>query len=334
MGKRGEPVLVDDERSATRRLSNIRPHEVSLVDTAANGRQFLIVKRKGDDMKPKDKSLFANVVKTRKPAAEEADGNAAGGTPDPAAAAAPAATEVVAEPTMIQKFVDIFKGIKATAEEKKIDISKSVADEQFMMFTAMADALDWLTDTVKMISGDLKTFVESGGSTGFMGEPVVKSLGGAEAAKMVLEEGMTDEMFEKLLVLVNKKGAKMKGARLEKFRGLVSGLQELLKDLDVSQEAVVDKGAAAPAAEPVPAAAPAGLSAEDVKALAATEIKKALDGQKADHDKVVKSLTDRLAKVEAAPVAPSGEGSNTTEEPAVTTTNKNNQKKSIFAGVL
>jgi hypothetical protein len=177
------------------------------------------------------------------------------------------------------------------------------------------------------MSSDLKSFVESGGATGFMGEPVMKSLGGPDAAKMILEEGMTDEQFATLLSLVEKKGAKMKGARLEKLRGLVKGLSELLKEVDAS--ITKSEPAADPAAAATAAAAPASLSEEKANEL----ISKALAAQKTEHEGVVKSLQDRIAKLEAAPVAPGGEGSNTTEEPAAAV-NKNQGKKSLWAGVL
>ena len=303
-------------------------------------------------MKPKDKSLFANVLKTNTKPVAKAEGSEGEGAADPAAtppaegatpaapaqtvqktegvqppaaaaaAAAPAEQPPAAQPTtVVEKLASIFKSLKKNADDNKVEIKKAVADEQFMMFMAMADALDWLTDTVKMISSDLKSFVDSGGKTGFMGEEVVKSLGGAEAAKMIVEEGMTDEMFEKLLVVVQKKGAKMKTARLEKFRGLVSGLQELLKDLEGEAPAPV-------------ATVEKSMKVEDVKAVVTEEVTKALAAQKTENEKVIKSLTDKIAKLEAAPVAPAGEGTDTTEEPVVTTNKSNQGKKSLWAGVI
>ena len=288
--------------------------------------------------KRNDKHLFATVVGT--PAGSQPVAKSEGSAPaadpagatttDPAASAsaAPAAAAATAEPTTtVEKFVDIMKGIKKSAEEKKVDISKAVAAEQFDMFQAMSDFLDFAMMNVSAISSDLKAFVESGGATGFMGEPVMKSLGGEEAAKMILEEGMSDEQFEKLLGIVEKKGAKMKGARLDKFKTLVKGLQDLLKDLETSvtkSEPAATTAAAAPAAAPV-----TGLTKEDLDAA----ISKALGAQKTEHDNVVKGLQDRIAKLETQPAAPAGEGSNATEEPAAAV-NKNQGKKSLWSGVL
>lgn len=316
--------IIDDERSAVRRLSHIRPHEVSLVDTAANGRQFLIIKRKGDDMAKKDEGLFKNVVGASATAAgAKPDGAAAGTATTEGTAAAAATTEAT-----VTKRAEIFKGLKAKATEKKVDIAKAVAPEQFDMFGLMADVMDSFSFNLDLMADDLKAFVESGGTTGFMGEAITKSLGGPEAAKMILEEGMSDGMFGSLLALVAKKGAKMKGARLEKLKTLVVDLQDLLKDLEPVTKAAPVAAAAAVVVTPV--AEP--LSEAKVQELVNGAVTKSRDSMKTEHDAVVKGLQDQITKLAAAPVAPAGEGANGTEEPVVT--NKNQGKKSLWANVL
>lgn len=55
-----------DDKDAKQRLSNIRTHEVSLVDEAANNEEFLIVKRKGGvgnlKLSKKDVDLFKTTI--------------------------------------------------------------------------------------------------------------------------------------------------------------------------------------------------------------------------------------------------------------------------------
>ena len=113
----------------------------------------------------------------------------------------------------------------------------------------------------------------------------------------------------------------MKGARLDKFRSLVKGLEDLLTEVDAN----VSK--AAPAAEVT------AVSEDKVNELVNAAVTKVRGEMKTDHDSIVKGLQDRITKLEAAPVAPAGEGSNATEEPDAVV-NKNQGTKSLWAGVL
>lgn len=299
--------LSDSPDEAERRLDNIRPREVSLVDAAANGRSFLVVKRR-DNMKPKpkDQSLFKGVVAGEKP--EEtvvADPPAA--QPE-GAAAAPAA---VVEKGEFEKLAD--------ATLNAIPIAKALVMEQKDMFMAMSDALMSFAMGMDMIRMDLMSFMNTDGKTGFMGTEVVKS-----ALKVEFPEASDAEIVEKA-------GKKMKKDRLMKLKELHASLDSLIKELDDEQsnenvtkggtvnnqgkgkndqetQKSADGAAAAPAtpATPVvetPAAVAAPLTAEQVGEIVTKAV-----------DKAVAPLKTEIEALKNAPAAPAGESTDSTEE--------------------
>lgn len=314
-------AVSNDPTEAKRRLSNIRPREVSLVDSAANGRQFLIVKRSGD-MKKKDKTLFKGAEGTTEDPSKTKEA-------DPAAA--PAAKE--GEPAAPEAVVE--KGEFQLVAEKTLEgipVVKALAMEQKGMFMAMSDALMSIAMSLDFIRMDLMSFNNSDGKTGFMGEEVVKAL------KAENPEASEAELVEKA-------GRKMKKDRLSKLKGIVGSLESLIKELDdeqVQKGGNVDKkneekkdqetqkstegapaatatpekkeGEAAPAA----AAASSGLTIEDVqKAVSAA----------------VEPLKKEIETLKNAPAAPAGEGAESTEDMA-TNKSKGGKQESIFKGVI
>lgn len=332
----------DGTRNARRRFVKITAKEVSMVDEGANGREFLVVKAAGnteDGMggkADKDKGLMK------------------GG--------ADAGELTVSKATDIVKLIDA-EVTKCVTLGTTVEVAKNVAPEQFGMFAAMADALDFCMRTMNAVRNDLVLFVQSGGTTGFMGEKVVKST----TVEDKLAEAR-DEMTEKVAKAVaasfavdveaHKRGKKMAKSRLAKLKDACMALTDLVKELDdepVSKEAPVTTTAAAPAAPAAPAAAttqqaaPAVTTAEAAPAAAApaattsapaaqVDVQKAVEqavsgvgaAVEAAVAKAVKPLEDRLAKLESAPGKPAAEGANGTEEPAA----KAAGKKSLFAGVL
>jgi len=227
----------DDPSTASRRLDNIRTREVSLVDEGANGKEFLIVKNKGEGMgkkTEKDKTLFKNDSPASQPVAEPA--STPEGTPAPEATPAdPAPAEPVASSEIAEPEVSIEKGEFSKSAEnvlQEIPVAKALAMPQKEMFLAMSDALMQFSFGMDMIRADLMTFASSDGNTGFMGEEIMKSL------KAQFKDGAEKDFP----VFVEKAGKKMKSARLDKLKGILSSLETLIKELDESQDSEVSKG--------------------------------------------------------------------------------------------
>lgn len=345
--------LSDSPAEAERRLDNIRPREVSLVDSAANGRSFLIVKRR-DDMKPKpkDKSLFKGVVSGGKegegeqdpaaaPAADPAQDPAAtpaaeGGKEGEAPAADPAASEVPVEKGEFTKL--------AETSLSSIPVAKALVMEQKDMFMAMSDALMSFAMGMDMIRMDLMSFMNSDGKTGFMGTEVVKA-----ALKKEFPEASESELVEKA-------GKKMKKDRLMKLKELATGLDSLIKELDDEQQKgnenvtkggtvnnqgkgkndqetnkSADGAAAAPATPATPASetpaaqqAAGALTAEQVGEIVTKAV-----------DKAVAPLKTEIEALKNAPAEPAGEGAEGTEEPVNKGADgKGGKTESIFKGVI
>lgn len=300
---------------AKRRLSNIRPREVSLVDAAANGHKFLIVKRAEDGGAMKETEIFK-------------DGKA---TTTPAPGAAPAATPPApAKPglfsTELQKFLDKHGTIK---------ISKGLHMESMTMLMAMTDVLQGMGMSMDMIAQDMQAFIESGGETTFGGQRVMKSEG-------IEDDGIPDALMDTMVALIAKKGRKMKGARMEKLKGILQSLEKLVNELDepseggtaVSKEAATNKGAettpeagstsvntnppvAAAAAVTPAAVAPAPTTEDVAKAVGpAVEaaVAKALGTVLEPVTKKLDGIEARLTKLEGAPAAPASEPAGGTED--------------------
>lgn len=302
--------LSESPDEATRRLSNIRPREVSLVDSAANGRSFLVVKRSGDmKPKPKDQSILKG-----------ASGN--GGEANPAAAAQPAvAAQPPAEPAATPVAVE--KGAFQKMADKileSVPVAKALALEQKDMFMAMSDALMSFCMGMDMIAADLMSFMSTDGKTGFMGQEVVKSL------KAEFPEASEAELVEKA-------GKKMKKDRLMKLKELHASLDSLIKELDDEQTGnenvtkggtvntkakandqetnkSADGAAAAPATtantsseQPAAQQAAGGLTAEAVSEIVEKAVAKATD-----------PLKKEIEALKNAPAEPAGEGAQGTED--------------------
>ena len=327
---------------ATRRLDNIQTREVSLVDAAANGRQFLIVKRAG--------------------AQKEADKNIFKGQTDETQS--PPATPATEELLPVVKG-DFGKLADKVLEKVKIPVGKSLAMPQKDMFFAMADALSSFCMGMDMITSDLMSFVGSDGKTGFMGTEVVKSALAKEFPEATEAE------------LVEKAGKKMKRDRWMKMKKLHDELGNLVSELADENEKDVTKGgtdmntqtapagtpaapaAAAPAAPAAQVTQPAAAVSKDAGAAApaATETPAAqpaaapaaqpvaqAQGATAEQvaeivNKAIAPLKQEIETLKNAPAAPAGEGADGTED---VTKAANGQpaaggsasKASIFKGVL
>lgn len=186
-------------KNAKRRFIKWKTREMSLVDDAANGRRFLVVKRK-DSMKKNNK-----VLKTQTESNVESD-----------------VIEVV-------KFTDIsdeIRDLMRNASKFDVDVKKSLQPEQFDMFFAMALALDQFSSGMAMIRNDLFSFIESNGTTGFGGQPV-----GENVAKR-LTECMDNTITSVVDILVEKRGKKMKGERMSMLKGIHKQLTDLITQLD------------------------------------------------------------------------------------------------------
>lgn len=326
----GEPVA-NTPAKATRRLDDIQTREVSLVDQAANGRTFLVVKRAGAQ-KDADKNILKGQTGDSQPATTPA--SAAEQTPE---------------------LLPVEKGVFGKAAESilnKIPVAKSLAWPQKEMFFAMADALTSFTMGMDMISSDIMAFMNSDGKTGFMGVDVVKSALAKEFPQASEAE------------LIEKAGKKMKKDRWMKMKKVHDDLGALLKELNdeenetnvtkggtdmktqtapagtpaapaaaapaATQEATVTKEA--PAAEATPAAAqpaapaaPAaqGLTAEQVTEIVTKSVKAAVD-----------PLVKEIETLKGAPAAPAGESVNGTEEVNKSANGQPGKKESIFKGLL
>lgn len=281
-------VLSTDPKTAKRRLSNIRPREVSLVDSPANGREFLLIKRK-DAMNLKEKALYKN----------EAGGN--GGQPETPTTTAPVTPKPVTPPIVETKPPEtpVAKSFQDQATEvlDGVSVTKALHMESKEMFLAMASALQSMGGAMDLIKTDLQTFIESEGNSGFGGKAIAKAEG--------LEDGISDGTFTTLLDVVEKKGRRMKGARLAKLKSLVGGLTQLLSELEGE----------APTTKTVTPPAKPGEAPE------VSEISKAVV-------KALEPLEKRLNKLEGAPVAPAG------QEPDGGTPPEDGKNKSVFKGVL
>ena len=334
----GAPLSTTPDK-AVRRLDNIQTREVSLVDNAANGRQFLIVKRAGAQ-KEADKNILKGQDDTSQPTS--------------ATPAAPAAQS--------EELLPIVKGDFSKLSEKileKVPVAKTLAWPQKDMFFAMADALSSFCMGMDMITADIMSFANSDGKTGFMGVEVVKAAIKKENPDMPEAE------------LVEKAGKKMKKDRWMKLKKMQDELAALVNELadENENETDVTKGgtmntktentqgqpaapaAAAPAAQPTapvakeapaaseaPAAQPApaaaapvaqaqGVTAEQVAEIVTKSVKAA-----------VEPLQKEIETLKNAPAAPAGEGADGTED-VTKSANGGGQapaskKESIFKGVL
>jgi hypothetical protein len=334
--------ISEDLTGAKRRLTDIRPREVSLVDSPANGRKFLIVKRK--DGMDKDKLLFKDEDGKK---SEETNPSTESNTTPPKAE--------VTQPEGGDQKTEITKGDFTKAIEKDLEgvsIAKALMSEQKDMFFAMSDALMSFAMGMDMIRSDLMSFADSDGSTGFAGEKVAK------AAEGLLEDGMSDATFGKLVALIEKKGRKMKGDRLAKLKGVLEGLSALV--LELEEDAMDEKKkddvkkeegqAAAPEAKPEEAkeeakpaegeakeeAKPEAEEAKPAEGEAKEEAKPAEEGSEVAKiveeavKKAVKPLEDRLQKLEGTPAAPAAEQGEGTED----VSKSEDKDESLFAGVL
>jgi len=340
----GAPVSQTPDE-ATRRLENIRPREVSLVDQAANGRSFLVVKRR-QQLQSKNASIFkeANQPTETTPASAATETPAVKEAPaqEPAAAAAPAVTETpaaapaVETPVVVEKgeFQKIVEGVLGN-----ISVAKSLAFAQKDMFAAMSEALLGMAISMDMIRADLNAFSDSDGKTGFAGIEVMKA-----ALKTEFPEASEAELTEKA-------GRKMKKDRLMKLKQLHGDLDSLIKELD--QDTEVSKGgtvktqpaqaqqetnkaagatqeAAAPAA--APAAAQAASEQPAAAPVAAAEQSIPLSQVEALVAKAVKPLQDEITALKAQPAAPASEPAQGSED--VVTNKGAGEKVSLFKGII
>lgn len=301
--------LANTPKMAERRLDNIRPREVSLVDSAANGRSFLIVKRR-DDMKPKpkDESLFKGVV---------------AGDPTPAATPAAAAPAVVDPPAAaVVEPTPVVKGEFSKLADSVLQnfpVAKALAMEQKDMFMAMSDALVSFAMGMDMIQSDLMAFMGSDGKTGFMGTEVIKSL------KVEFPDASDSELTEKA-------GKKMKKDRLTKLKKLRDEMDSLIKELDDESNNVTkggtvnnqgkgtndqgtQKSADGAAAAPTPAVAtPASETPAAQQAAGALTAEQVSEIVTKAVDKAVAPLKTEIEALKNAPAAPAGESTDSTEE--------------------
>lgn len=335
----GAPLSTDVD-DASRRLSNIKPREVSLVDAAANGRNFLVIKR-STQMKKKDQTILKST--TPAPEAGAAEPAAAAATPPaaepatpPAAEpAAPAASEPAAtEPAATEPEVAVEKGVFAKMAEKilgGVPIAKALAMQQKDMFMAMSDALMSVCFTLDMISSDIQSFQMSDGKTGFMGEQVLKGL------KTEFPQDTEEQLVEKA-------GKKMKKERLAKLKQVHDEIGTLIKELDNEQVDVTKGGTMGTKTEPViksaeGAAAPAAAAATPATEGAAPAAQAAagpvtLEQVTEAVTKAVAPLKAEIETLKGAPAAPAGEGTEGTEDVTKSAAAGNGKQESIFKGIL
>ena len=344
--------LSDNPDDASRRLTNIRPSEVSLVDSAANGRTFLLVKRKGNMSKKKDKDLFKEGEKSEE-AAEQTPAAGNEGTPAAEGESKPAAEAGASESKpaegdssasegssaeseeSVEKFEDHFK---PQAEEllQQVPVAKALAMEQKEMFLAMSDAMMSVAMTLDFIRSDIMAFAGSDGSTGFMGQEIAKGLD-------------SDEIL--------KRGKKMKKTRLAKLKSAVESLNALMKELEDESENVNKEGGSTVTtkdenkkvegetetnkeASAAAGNAPEGKAGETETNKEATSQKEEASQPltKADLDAAVEKATAPLkAEIESlknAPADSAAEGSDDTEDEETTKSKDKKVEKSLFSGVI
>lgn len=296
--------------SATRRLTSVRPREVSVVDTGANGRKFLLIKSK-DGILMKKNEIFKNEVSEKEPKTENAAESSEG------------KKEVEAKDVVVEK---LFQD-QVAKDLDGISIMKALASEQKDMFLAMSEALFMFAKSADMIRADLMAFTNSDGET---------SLSANESVSKGLEDGVSDAVFDSLVCIVEKKGRKMKAARLEKLRSILSSLGVLVQDLDndsnkdYGSENVKKEETKTETTENVVKSEEASEKQPEEKAPEAP----AADEAKAPSvdeavEKALKPLLDRIEKLESAPAKPSSVEADTTEETVTKA-----ESDSIFKGVL
>ena len=305
--------LGEEPRKAKRRLTNIRTREVSLVDSPANDREFLLIKRK-DAMSKKELLLFKNEAATKE---------------SPEITTTPDVEEKLETTEGVETTIETQKSFTAQCSEvlEKVPVSKALAMDSKDMFLAMSDALLVTAGTLDLIKKDLEAFVASEGATGFNGKSIEKAEG--------IEDGITDQTAEKLVSIIEKKGRKMKGARMQKLQGILGSLQNLIKELEGDESKVkkstestetattAKDAVAAPVVEAAATAAATTEATEGTKADAATEADVVEEVTKA-----LKTIQERLGKLEGRPVSAGSQEPNTNED---VTKSKGN---SIFAGVI
>ena len=348
--KAGGPAS-EDPGDATRRLSNIRPREVSLVDSAANGHTFLLVKNKA----AKDKTLFKGEEEEPKaeeqtpaeePAASEAPAAKDDGekkpapAPEPEPEAEPAAASAEDESSSGEEEespdVEVEKHFILEAEKilERVPVSKALAMEQKDMFLAMSDAMMSIALSMDMIRSDLMAFAGSDGKTGFMGLEVVKGLSKTE---------------------IEKRGKKMRKTRLSKLKTAVESLNTLLKELEDESENVkkggstmttkkdektVEEKTTKSAAGNAPATEDNTSETETKKEAAKAEAAPAVEAEakpltKADLDEAVEKATKPLKEeIEALKNKPADSAAEGAEDSEDVEKSETETKKSLWSNVI
>lgn len=340
-----DPRVGETPEGATRRLTNIRPREVSLVDAAANGREFLIVKRK-DAMKKKEQELFKSGASSNPPANESTTEGAGG--------------DGKTEETPVTRQVEKHFVAMVEKDLEGVSVAKALASTQHEMFLAMSHALVQMAASMDMIRADILAFANSDGSTHFMGQPVEQLSPDIRKSIEGFEDGLTDSVFKSLVELVEKKGRKMKKSRLEQFKSLVEGLSDLAKELEGSEQDSANDGGSS-VKKDQQGSNETQTKTEDTATNKSAEAQtteggegKTTDQQSSEGDtvtkgaddlakvveaavaKAVKPLQERIEKLEAEPAAPASEGTDSTEDNA-TTVNKSWKERSgkeRWGGVL
>lgn len=331
--KNRDPRVVASSDPATRRLTNIRPREVSLVDAAANGREFLIIKRK-DAMAKKDKNLFKN-----------ANSNENAVTDNPAEGAEQAGEK----PAENQKNegdnstvdVEIQKVFTSQVENdlKDVPLMKALASEQKDMFLAMSQALVSMAGSMDMIRSDLMSFANTDGGTGFLGAEVEKVEDNVRKQLEGVEDGVSDQTLGLLVDIVEKKGRKMRKTRLEKLKNIMSNLSNLVKELETeSSSGSANGGARVSKDEQGSEGTQQNESVNKNENAGSTDqvVEKSAEQKTAEIveaavTKAVKPLQERLDKLEGTPNTSTSENADNTEE---ITKNAANKEESIFKGVI
>jgi len=330
--KNRDPRVAASPDPAIRRLTNIRPREVSLVDSAANGREFLIIKRK-DAMARKDKTLFKNAV-------DDKTTTATGNTEPPKEEGDPVVDppKKAADTTTQQTDVKIQKVFTAQVENdlKDIPLLKALASDQKDMFLAMSQALVSMAGSMDMIRSDLLSFADSDGLTKFMGEPIENLDDNVRKCMEGLEDGITDSALTALVDIVEKKGNKMKKARLTKLRNIMSNLSTLVTELETESNSGSATGGSSVSKDAQ--GSESGTNKEEKSASSTDQkVEKSSDEKlagvvEAAVTKAVKPLEDRLHKLEGTPNSSASENVDTTEDKKVNKSGK--EEASIFKGVI
>jgi len=270
----------DDERDAIYRLRDLVIRSVDVVDRGANKRRFLIVKR-GDLMDTKDDLTFG-------PAVVEGPGGELTAAP---VELAPAEVEKTIDVVEVAK-VHLNPAAKATMLKVLTEISERIASLVVQVRDATereeggseADIMREAAALGELLGGLVERYPSPSAQPAQPAEEVAaaapKDKGGASGgackaeevlavkAETVTDEQATDAALEQLDALA-KRGAKMSGERLSKFRALLADLQKLADE----------------------------LAPEDPKG-------KALEAALGMLDKVNKRMTELEARITAPPVAP------------------------------